>query len=204
MENQHKHNHFSPKTILTVAAGILVAGSATAWWVNKSFFSSNGIENTPITTEIKPNIPNNSQNIAKTQNIKVYWLDDNLELLPTSVSIPQLNNPQESLEKALNILLTNTTEENNDTTIPEGTKLLSLKVDEKGIDVNLSSKFTSGGGSASMIGRLGQLVYTATTLDPSAEVWIYIDGEPLELLGGEGLEVRQPMTREIFQEDFSL
>lgn len=204
MENQPKQNRFSPKIILTMAAGILLAGSATAWWVNKSFHSSNEIENTPITTEIKPNIPNNSQNIAKTENVKIYWLNDNLELSPISVTIPQNNNPQESLENAVNILLTNIDKDNHDTTIPEGTRLLSLKVDEKGIDVNLSREFTSGGGSASMIGRLGQIIYTTTTLDPSAEVWIYVDGEPLELLGGEGLEIRQPMTRQIFQEDFSL
>ncbi|MFO5473015.1 MAG: GerMN domain-containing protein, partial [Dolichospermum sp.] len=72
------------------------------------------------------------------------------------------------------------------------------------VHVNLSENFTSGGGSSSMIGRIGQVVYTATSLNPQAKVYIEVNGKPLEVLGGEGVELEQPLTRESFQKNYPL
>ncbi len=82
--------------------------------------------------------------------------------------------------------------------------MLSLKIENNEIHVNLSENFTGGGGSASMVGRVGQVVYTATTLDPNAKVYLEINGKPLEVLGGEGVEIEQPLTRKTFQENYPL
>ena len=48
------------------------------------------------------------------------------------------------------------------TTIPEGTELLGLTIEGGVATVDLSSEFEIGGGSASMFGRLAQVVYTLT------------------------------------------
>jgi spore germination protein GerM len=86
--------------------------------------------------------------------------------------------------------------------IPTNTKVLSATTKNKEIRINLSKAFTSGGGSASMQGRIIQVLYTATTLEPDAKVFLSVEGKPLKLIGGEGLEVPQPMTRKDFALDF--
>ncbi len=91
------------------------------------------------------------------------------------------------------------------TTIPPGTKLLDLKVDKTGIKINLSREFGNDDGPDMLIGRLAQIIYTTTTGDPNAKVWIQVEGKPLELLGeGHGIEVAQPMTRKFFEENYQL
>ena len=89
-------------------------------------------------------------------------------------------------------------------TIPVGTKLLSAKVKSDGIHVNLSKEFTHGFGATSMVGRLGQVIYTTTSEQPDAPVWISVEGKPLEVLGDVGVEVRQPMTRQMYDKDFPI
>lgn len=73
--------------------------------------------------------------------------------------------------------------------IPQGTKLLSVTEQPKVLTINLSSPFTSGGGSTSMIQRLEELKRTVKAIDTQREIAVAVDGKPLELLGGEGLEV---------------
>ncbi len=136
----------------------------------------------------------------------VYWLKDEgdrLALAPVEVT-PSAETPTGQLESLFTQLLTETPEDDLSSTIPPGTELLSLIIQGDGIVVNLSEEFQFGGGSASMIGRVAQVLYTATSLDPTAGVWFQIEGEPLEVLGGEGLEIAQPMTRDSFTTDFDL
>jgi spore germination protein GerM len=91
--------------------------------------------------------------------------------------------------------------------IPANTKLLSLKVKSNDIYVDLSREFLAGGGSASMIGRLNQVVYTATSLNPTGRVFISVEGQPLDErnpLAGEGLMIRYPINRRELAEDFPM
>jgi len=76
-----------------------------------------------------------------------------------------------------------------------------VTIQNDGIHVDLSQEFTTGGGSASMSSRVAQVLYTATSLQPNAKVWIDIEGKPLEVLGGEGLLLEQPLTRESFEKN---
>jgi spore germination protein GerM len=77
-------------------------------------------------------------------------------------------------------------------------------VQEDGIHVDLSQGFRTGGGTASMTGRVAQVLYTATSLDPDAPVWLSVEGKPIDSIGGEGLMLEQPLTRKRFKQDFSL
>ncbi len=140
---------------------------------------------------------------------QIFWLKDEggqLQLVPEALSVTGDTSPDAQVKAAFEALLSKPgdPEQNAFTTIPEPTQLLEATVQADGIHINLSADFEAGGGSASMMGRLGQVIYTATAFDPDAPVWISVDGKPLTLLGGEGLEVSQPMTREDFNQGFDL
>ena len=141
------------------------------------------------------------------QTVQVYWVKEasgKFEAVPTKVAVKQVDRPDATLQAAFNSLLAGPKDASVSSEIPKGTKLRSLSVKNDGVYVDLSAEFTSGGGSNSMTGRLGQVIYTATSLKPNTKVWISVEGKPLELLGGEGLEVAQPSTRQSFDKNFPL
>ncbi len=145
--------------------------------------------------------------IPATGELSVYWLNaQGTGLVNASVSGRDQNNrePETLLKAGFSQLLAGPTSTTVATTIPQGTQLQSLAIKPDGIHLNLSQEFTKGGGSTSMQGRLGQVIYTATSLNPQAPVWISVAGKPLTILGGEGVEVTQPMSRADFETAFSL
>jgi hypothetical protein len=80
-------------------------------------------------------------------------------------------------------------------TIPAGTKLLGLDVDDGVATVNLSPEFESGGGSLSMMGRLAQLTFTLTQFPTIEGVRVAVQGETVDALGGEGIVIDEALTR---------
>lgn len=79
--------------------------------------------------------------------------------------------------------------------IPGGTKLLGLNIKDGVAIVDVSGKFASGGGTASMYLRLGQLIYTITQFPTADEVQLRIDGKTVPALGGEGLLIPKAISR---------
>jgi germination protein M len=79
--------------------------------------------------------------------------------------------------------------------VPDGTQLLGLKIADGIARVDLTSEFESGGGSASMQMRLAQVVYTITQFPTVKGVVFSLDGEPIDILGGEGIIIDHPLTR---------
>ncbi|MDJ0729972.1 MAG: GerMN domain-containing protein [Crocosphaera sp.] len=201
MQDNNRQNRSSIGFIAGIIAAMLSTGTVATWWAIHSLTNSPK-PITPTPTESPVSQPSDTE-----QRGQVYWLDatgDRLKLEGSPLTATKSLTDQEVLETVVKRLLSGPQRSENDTTIPSQTKLLSLKLDDKGVHLNLSSEFTTGGGSASMIGRLGQLLYTTTSLDANAKVWLSIDGEPLELLGGEGLIIEQPMTRQWFDENYEL
>ena len=79
--------------------------------------------------------------------------------------------------------------------IPEGTRLLGLEIANGIATVNLSREFESGGGSASVLGRLAQVVYTLTQFPTVSGVRFELDGEPVTVFSGEGVVLDAPVDR---------
>lgn len=85
------------------------------------------------------------------------------------------------------------------TTIPARSRLLGLAIKDGTANVNLSSRYESGGGSLSMTGRLMQVVYTLTQFSPVHRVIFRIDGKRVTSFGGEGVMLDHPVTRATYR-----
>lgn len=198
MEQPKQNRGIHIGLVIGLSALILGSGGGTAWWMLRSMQAPNS--SASILEEVKPTP--SEQNTPQ-----AYWIKDTgnaLELVSTPVQIKSLGSSEEGLTLALKTVLESPVDPQVSSTIPPGTTLLSLEQKSDGIHLNLSQEFTTGGGSASMTGRLGQILYTATSLDPDAPVWLSVEGKPLEYLGGEGLEIQQPMTRDLYDQEFAL
>ena len=79
--------------------------------------------------------------------------------------------------------------------IPAGTRLLGVSVRDGIATVDLSQEFESGGGSASMSYRLGQVVYTLTQFPTVQSVLFQVEGKPVTAFGGEGIALDRPQSR---------
>ncbi len=189
-------------TIAATAVVVVAAGGGMTWWAFQSLFTPDKDHITITQPEDKlPGEP-----VSEKVQAFTYWLDPNasdVKLIASPVTIEKSADKQKILASAFQRLLAVPNGDYN-STIPQGTKLLGVTVETDGVHVNLSAKFKEGGGSTSMIGRLGQIIYTATSLNPTAPVWLDVEGEALEVLGGEGMIVEQPMTREYFEANFPL
>jgi spore germination protein GerM len=203
MKDQQGSNRISSGVIAAVSAVVVAVGGGVAWFTSQS--SNTPTPSNPSGRIEQPAQPSTRQP-ANEQTPNVYWLrptDKNVTLVPQPIRVASIRASQ-PLEAAFQSLLAGPTAGTDSTTIPKGTKLLGLKSENDEVHVNLSEDFTKGGGSTSMMGRVGQVVYTATTLNPKAKVYIDVDGKPLDVLGGEGVELQQPLTRENFQKDYPL
>jgi len=187
-----------------LSALILTVGGATAWWTLTNTQSQPS--STPPVAQSTAS-PSPADPITE-EKVKIYWLQPNnaeVTLAPAAIALdPVDSSPSAILQAAIEQLLAGPADPAVTTTIPSGTKLNSLEVKPDGIHVDLSKEFTEGGGSTSMQGRVAQVLYTATSLEPGAKLWLTVDGQLLETLGGEGLLLEQPITRQAFEQNFSL
>lgn len=200
MAKQHRR---SISTFAGIAAAIAIAGGSVAWWTWNSTHTSTP-PTTPNAVQQSPSPP--VQPKAE-QMAQVFWLKDtgsNQELVSQPITATADQQPSTTLKMTFNSLLAGPQKGEVTTTIPDGTKLRDVKIQPDSIHIDLSKEFITGGGSATMTGRVAQVLYTATSLEPTAKVWIEVEGKPLEVLGGEGLELEQPLTRQSFEENFTL
>ncbi|MEI6442228.1 MAG: GerMN domain-containing protein [Nostocales cyanobacterium ELA583] len=203
MNDQQRTNGISSGVVAAISAVVIVVSGGVAW-----FSAQTPDTPTPGNSSqtIKQPIKQSTIQQGNEQTASIYWLrskENRLDLVPQPFKVAATQ-PNKVLEVAFKTLLAGPSEGTDSTTIPNGTQLLGIVVENNNVHVNLSENFTTGGGSTSMMGRVGQVVYTATSLNPKANVYIEVNGKRLEVLGGEGVEITQPLTRESFQKNYPL
>jgi len=186
------------KTITGVSLLLLVAAGGFTWWIWQA------------SVPTVPTQPIVSTQTEKTPQPEIYRLKvDNhrIVLVPQQVVLDHSMTSEQALMEGVINLLENPQMGNQSSAIPVGTHLLSLRMTPEEVHVNLSHEFEEGGGSTSMVYRVAQILYTVTSLNPDAKVYLAVEGQPLDEdhpLGGEGLVLKQPLTRQQFTKDFSL
>ena len=206
MQDRNK-NRLSITVMAAITGVILAAGGGVAWWT-KSNLEQKTQNVQPVPSPIEKAETDIPAPAAITQDlmVEIYWLNptgENIELVSQPMTFQKSVKPERVLKTALETLLAQPPADAKYTTsIPAGTRLLGLSTDKKGIHLNLSQEFISGGGSASMSSRLAQIIYTTSTSSDNDPIWINVEGKPLEHLGEEGILVSQPMTKQKFKQNF--
>ncbi|PSN17928.1 spore germination protein [filamentous cyanobacterium CCP5] len=229
MENNRGFRSIPLSILVAIGIVVLASGGSAAWFTWRTLNPKppvaefptlegqlddlakspvDAIPSEPVVPDTPTKQPESSPT-AQDVTLELYWLKDTgtaFSLTPEAITLPAEGGSETQLKSAFEQLLAKAGNPDQDafSTIPDQTRLLGLSVEPDGVHVNLSEEFRQGGGSASMTGRLGQVIYTASALNADVPVWISIEGKPLDILGGEGLLVDQPMTRADFAADFDL
>jgi spore germination protein GerM len=105
---------------------------------------------------------------------------------------------------ALTQLLAGPTSQERDagvgTTIPAGTELIDLNIQDGVATVDMNGAYDDGGGSLSMRMRLAEVVYTITQFPSVQGVDFQLDGSAVEAFSGEGIVLDHPQTRADFED----
>jgi spore germination protein GerM len=150
----------------------------------------------PPTTE-----PSEPAEPTETVTVTIYFTRGD-ELAPTTRTVPVRGDDDLVAADALRALLAGpTTEEvaaGMGSEIPEGTRLLDVRIGTDRIaTVDLSGEFETGGGSASMLARLGQVACTmdnVVELDIADGTRFLLDGQPVQVFSNEGIVLDGPVT----------
>lgn len=130
----------------------------------------------------------------------VYLFFEGYPVDPGPYLVPASRGEESDLRGALASLLAGPTADETamglSSAIPSGTSLIGVDVAGGIAKIDLTREFETGGGSLSMMGRVAQVVYTATRFESVDAVRFFLEGEPLDVLGGEGLIIDQPQTRD--------
>lgn len=156
----------------------------------------------PASTATTPSVQPASAGPAPTRSttVRAYFYLGGEPGTAGLVPVPREVGDGDPIEGALDALLAGpTTDEAGLRTvtsaIPVGSRLLGLTVANGIATADLSSDFESGGGSASMFIRLGQVVFTLTQFPTVQSVVFKIDGQRVTVFSSEGIVLDNPLGR---------
>lgn len=161
----------------------------------------------PVPDVTEPvNKPKKTNDIKEqeTEQIYVYLLttdkSGNQFLKPVTRNLPS---KEDKLSFAIEQLISGPTnaEKNNGfySEIPETTVINSISATEDKVIIDLSNSFQLGGGSDSTYSRMRQLIKTVL-INSNKQTYLYLDGKPAEVIGGEGISITQPLSEKSLDE----
>jgi hypothetical protein len=187
-----------------LALGACVADTAETTTTAPTTLPAPTTTSIPTTTTLPPTTIPATTTVPEAGDIPVYFFFAGYPIDPGPWVIPVARPGVADIETALAALLDGVSAAESDmglsSTIPEGTRLLGVEVEDGVAAIDLSGEFESGGGSLSILGRVAQLVYTATRFDGVDAVVFLIEGTRVDVLGGEGLILEDPQTREGYRD----
>ena len=130
------------------------------------------------------------------------WFNRGEALVPVDRVVPDTGDLEAAAADAVRSLLEGPSNDEREdgltTAIPVGTRLLGLEVgDDRIATVDLSGEFETGGGTAAMRARLGQVACTldgVVALDIVDGTRFELDGKPVSVFSGEGIVLDGPVT----------
>lgn len=154
----------------------------------------------PAATDTQLTTTTTTESTPATSSVAVYFLRDG-KVSPVRRTIEAT---PAVARAALTELLEGPTDEEAasglSSAIPVGTTLRDVSLADGVATVDLDGTFDDGGGSASMLGRVAQVVATLTRFPTIERVAFRIDGTPVEAIGGEGVVVAPPLGRPAIEE----
>jgi germination protein M len=142
---------------------------------------------------------------VETMVVRAYYVLDGdagvAGLVPTLRVVPKTAGvARASMEALLDSDRIHKTYPQIETAIPAGTKLLGISIKNGVATVDLSREFESGGGSATALYRLGQVVYTLTQFSTVRSVLFQVEGQTVTTFGPEGIVLEGPQARKDFRD----
>lgn len=162
-------------------------------------------ENHPVYNPLEPipsEEPTTEEKQNKTKTVKIFILDKsgnlrsvnrtcdmNAENSCFTFAIKELLSAPSPWEKSKGFM----------SEIPSGTKVLSIRESSGNTFIDLSSDFATGGGAESTYLRVKQVIKTANA-NTSSPVYLYINGKQANVIGGEGIMLKQPLNERSLDE----
>lgn len=153
---------------------------------------------------VAPNSPAGASQAAKSRNASLFFVrvDDDGVIVHLEVK-RQITVSDSPLLDSMSALLSGPSEDEIRkkliTLVPQGTKLLSAQVRGSTAYLNFNEAFMYNHyGIEGYAGQLKQVVYTATAFPNVQDVQILIEGAKRDYLGGEGVYIGKPLSRNSF------
>lgn len=155
---------------------------------------------TACTSVDRSTVDREINNSGATQKIKVFFTKskkpEELQLVPVTRKISEEDSIVEASIRELFLGPTKAEQlKGIMSEIPVGTRLINVDESDEEVLVNISSQYLTGGGSATIQLRYLQIYNTLKKIEPFKEIYLQVDGKMLKAIGGEGLEVSQPLTK---------
>lgn len=145
-------------------------------------------------------IGNEKDEEKETQYVNIYFIGKNEHNEEVYKAVKRVYNNEVDGSKirfAINSLIKGPRAEEKSngvyTEIPTDAEVINITELSDKIVVNLNSAYVTGGGTDSLYKRLYQLIKTVK-LNSELPVYLFIDGQRADVVGGEGIMLSQPLS----------